>query len=208
MPRSALRPEEIEAFQEELCRVATRRFAEHGYAGVTLRALASELGCSPMTPYRYFRNKAEIFEAVRAAAFRRFAEAQEAAARAQSDPTLRLRALGRAYLGFAGEDPDAYRIMFELDQDPQPSYPELVKQEPQAWLPLRNAVDVAIEAGCLEGHPDTVAHLFWAGLHGIVSLHLAGKLKLGRRLEELAEPMMDTLFRGNRPLARDKELDG
>ena len=47
------------------CRVATRRFAEEGFAGVTLRGLASDLGCSPMTPYRYFENKEEIFHSVR-----------------------------------------------------------------------------------------------------------------------------------------------
>ncbi len=40
---------------------------------MTLRALAAELGCSPMTPYRYFENKAELFAVVRADAFRRFA---------------------------------------------------------------------------------------------------------------------------------------
>lgn len=58
-------PEEIESFREGLCRVATRLFAERGVEGVTLRALARELGCSPRTPYRYFRNKDEIFLAVR-----------------------------------------------------------------------------------------------------------------------------------------------
>lgn len=197
MPRSALRSHEIEAFREALCEVATRRFAEQGYAGVTLRALASELGCSPMTPYRYFRNKAEIFEAVRAAAFGRFADAQEAAGRSVRDPAERLRALGRAYLGFAIREPDAYRIMFELSQDPDPTYPELLAQEPRAWLPLRSAVENAIDAGLLEGDPDTIAHVFWAGLHGLVSLHVAGKLKLGRSLEDLSGPMLETLFRGN-----------
>lgn len=197
MPRTALSPGAIESFREALCRVATRRFAEHGYAGVTLRALAAELGCSPMTPYRYFRNKAEIFDAVRAAAFARFADRQEAAARREADPEQRLRALGQAYLGFAMEEPDAYRIMFQLDQDPEPSAPERALEEPRAWFPLRNAVNEAIRAGRLRGDPDTVAHLFWAALHGLVSLHLAGKLRLGRHLEELAVPMVDTLFRGS-----------
>ena len=40
-----------------------------------MRQLADDLGCSPMTPYRYFRDKDAILAAVRAAAFDRFAAA-------------------------------------------------------------------------------------------------------------------------------------
>jgi len=52
-------------------------FAEHGPEAVTMRQLAAELGCSPMTPYRYFRDKDEILAAVRASAFDRFSDALE-----------------------------------------------------------------------------------------------------------------------------------
>jgi len=69
MPRAALSQSEVDEFRDALCETATRLFAEQGYQGVTMRALATSLGCSPMTPYRYFENKAEIFEAVRSAAF-------------------------------------------------------------------------------------------------------------------------------------------
>ena len=86
MPRAALSPVEVEAFRDSLCAVATERFAERGYEGVTLRGLARELGCSPMTPYRYFENKAEIFEAVRTAAFERFAAALQQALDASPSP--------------------------------------------------------------------------------------------------------------------------
>ena len=44
MPRAALSRKDIDAFREQLCAVAARRFAEHGFAGVTLRGLAAELG--------------------------------------------------------------------------------------------------------------------------------------------------------------------
>ena len=40
-----------------------------------MRELASALGVSPMTPYRYFRDKDDILAAVRARAFDRFAAA-------------------------------------------------------------------------------------------------------------------------------------
>ena len=65
MPRAALSQTEVDEFREALCASATRLFAEYGYEGVTMRALAKALGYSPMTPYRYFENKEAIFETVR-----------------------------------------------------------------------------------------------------------------------------------------------
>jgi AcrR family transcriptional regulator len=196
MARTALSPDAVGAFREHLVAVAARRFAEQGYAGVTLRTLAAELGCSPMTPYRYFRNKAEIFAAVRAAAFTRFADAQERAAAATPDPLGRLRALGLAYLHFASADADGYRLMFELTQPADTSLPELDAQAARAWSPLREATAAAIAAGVLTGDPDRIAHVFWASLHGAVALHLAGKLTLGCDLETLTTALMDTLVGG------------
>ncbi|MDP6541055.1 MAG: helix-turn-helix domain-containing protein, partial [Planctomycetota bacterium] len=63
MPRN-LSGEEVEAFRERLRAVAERQFAERGFDGVSLRSITDELGCSRMTPYRYFRDKADIFAAV------------------------------------------------------------------------------------------------------------------------------------------------
>jgi AcrR family transcriptional regulator len=196
MARAALSPDAVGAFREHLVAVATRRFAEQGYAGVTLRTLAAELGCSPMTPYRYFRNKAEIFAAVRTAAFARFAAAQEQAAAAAPDPLERLRALGLAYLHFAAADADGYRLMFELTQPTAAPPPELDEQAARAWTPLREATAAAIDAGVLTGDPDRLAHVFWASLHGAVALHLAGKLTLGCDLVTLTTALMDTLVCG------------
>ncbi len=191
MPRAALSQVEVDRFREELCAVATRRFAEHGYAGVTLRALAAELGCSPMTPYRYFENKQAIFDAVRSVGFGRFADAQERAARSARNPRARLHALGRAYVRFALDEPHAYRIMFELNPPTDETARKPHGDEVRAWQVMRTAVDDAVTAGDLEGDADTLAHLFWSCVHGLVALHLADKLRLGRSLEDLVEPMLD-----------------
>ncbi len=196
MPRAALTHEAIEAFRLELCEVATRRFAAAGHAGVTLRGLAQELGVSPMTPYRYFRDKDEIFEVVRTAGFSRFADSQAEAFASSADPGERLRRLGHAYVAFASREPDAYRIMFEMGQpgDEQPR--ELDLEQERSWAPLLRAVDEAIAAGLVRGDAMIQAHVFWAGLHGLVSLELAGSLHHGMTLEALVEPMLENLFRG------------
>jgi AcrR family transcriptional regulator len=206
MPRPLLSQVEVDAFREDLVGAALQRFAAHGYAGVTLRGLAADLGCSPMTPYRYFRDKDEIFSAVRAAAFARFADALERADRG-AGPVERLRALGRAYVRFALGEPDAYRVMFELGQPDAGGYPELLTQGQRAWESLRNVIGDAVTAGKLAGDPRLLAHICWAGLHGAVSLQLAGKLGLGCALEDLVEPIMDTLVRGAGCPSRGSQID-
>lgn len=203
MPRP-LAAEAIAAFRAELCRAAERLFAENGYGGVTLRALAGELGVSAMTPYRYFRNKEEIFQAVRTEAFHRFGVRMEAAVAGIACPIERVRAAGREYLRFALEEPHAYRIMFSLDPPPADAqYDPLQEQElRRGWQVLHDAITEAVARGLLRGDPVTLAHLAWVPLHGLVALHLSNHLRLGRDLQQLAEPFVESFFRGSagRPL--------
>ena len=189
MPRAALSQDQVDHFREELCDCATRLFAKYGYQGVTMRALAKELACSPMTPYRYFENKAEIFDAIRSSAALRFAEAIEGAIQAHSDHPARLRAMCLAYVGFAVAEPHAYRIMFELDQGQRPDAER--REDLRGWFAMNAAVVDAIEAGALSGDPNVVAHLLWSGVHGIVALHLSGMLSLGLDLDCLVEAFIE-----------------
>lgn len=186
MPRQALRADEIDAFRQRIAEVAEHLFAVNGYEAVTMRSIAEKAGCSAMTPYRYFEDKEEIFAMIKAAAFRRFADGQERAYAASSDASQRLIDLGRAYIDFALAEPDAYRIMFELRQEPRP-YPELVEQEVRAIAPLKAAIAEAVAEGTLEGSPEILVHLAWARVHGLVSLHLAGKFRGPTKIEDLID---------------------
>ena len=199
MPRASLSSEQIDEFRERLVSAAMRLFARRGYEGVTLRAIAAELGCSPMTSYRYFRDKAAIFAAVRTAAYRSFADAQEAARDAASEPAAVLVALGRAYTRFAIENPDAYRLMFELSQQDEEAHPELAKCLAHHRSLMTAWAQDAIDAGLVEGDAQTLGQLFWAGMHGVIMLEIAGKLSLGRSFDRLSKEMVRTLFRGMEP---------
>lgn len=203
MARSALRPAEVDAFRRRLAAAATRLFARHGYAAVTMRAVAAELGVSAMTPYRYVAGKAELVALVRAAAFTRFAtalavaEPDVAEPDASGAPLPRLRQLKAAYLRFALAHPDDYRVMFELRApDDDTRWPELERASAAAFAHLQGAVDAAIAAGELEGEPRSLAQLLWASTHGLVALHLAGKLS-GRAFARLAA--IDHELAGFRP---------
>ena len=200
MPR-ALSREEIEEFRRQLCAVAARLFAERGFAGVTLRAIAGELGCSAMTPYRYFADKQEIFDAVRAEAFARLGKHIESHGGDDPDPVSRFRKMGHAYVGFGVKEPEAYRIMFQLDQSaPEQSQAQLEDQAFRCgWDLLGDTIAALIEQGTVDGDPETLTHLVWSSLHGLVTLHLAGKFRLGRSLDELLEPAIDFFLCGAAP---------
>lgn len=194
----ALTPEEIQAFRDTLCAAATRRFAELGYDGVTMRGLASDIGCSPMTPYRYFESKNEIFAAVRADAFRRLSDlCDEAAANATSD-IEKAGAIGQAYLSFALREPDAYRIMFELSQPAESKYPELQAQVERSRQFMIQPTAILVREGVLSGDPEKLSQMFWAAIHGVIILDMTGKFEPDTSVEELFSMITATLMRGAR----------
>ncbi len=189
MPRTALSQQQIDAFRNRAITAATQLFEELGYRAVTMRALAAKLGCSPMTPYRYFQNKDELFVQVRREAFARFADRHRDAGEG-SRGAERLAKLGPTYVQFALDDPGAYRIMFELEQPPSGEFPDLDTEVARSFSYLHEAVAETVEDGNLLGDSLTLTHVLWARMHGLVSLHLAGKLVMGRSLHELVTAAM------------------
>jgi AcrR family transcriptional regulator len=177
MPRY-LTEQDIADFRAELCRVATERFARFGYEGVTMRQLAEALGCSPKTPYRYFKDKADILATVRAQAFGKFADALEAAAAgAPADqPIERARRVGEAYVRFALKNRHAYRIMFDIDAPIDDSHPELGAQARRAARYITDQAEQLAKAGLIAVDPTLFGWSMWAAAHGLVMLQQAGML--------------------------------
>lgn len=197
MAKSLTQPE-IDAFKARLCEVAERRFAEGGVASVSMRQLAEELGCSPMTPYRYFRDKEDILAAVRAAAFDRFADAMENAGTGIEDPIERARASGRAYLDFAFSQPNAYRLIFDMSQPDDGRYPELQRAGERARRTMGAHLEMLAERGQIHGDPQVLSYVVWAAVHGLVVLHLAGKLPESPDFRTIHGEMMRLLVQGMR----------
>ena len=194
MPRFLTESDESK-FRHELCDVATRLFTEGGLATVTMRNLADELGCSRTTPYRYFTDKADIIATVRAAGFARLADRLISVG--DSDDVIeRIRELGHQYVEFATAEPAVYRLMFGMSQpDGEPSL--LLEAEVERnRVAVRNAAREAVAAGRLHGDPGTLARLYWAGLHGLVELHLDDKFSPDHDLDSLTSAMIDTLIAG------------
>tara|TARA_R100001463_G_scaffold31269_3_gene70715 strand:- start:507 stop:1124 length:618 start_codon:yes stop_codon:yes gene_type:complete len=189
--------EEIAAFRDKVCDVATRLFIERGPQNVTMRQIASTLGVSPMTPYRYFQDKDEILATVRAEAFHRFSANLEKAVQQAPDARAKARAVGDAYVAFAKTYPAAYQLIFSFTQPDEERYPELRQANLRAQETMVAYVREMIDAGLLEGDAQLIGYMFWATLHGIVVLELASGLR-GMDGDTLREKIMRTLYAGMR----------
>jgi AcrR family transcriptional regulator len=198
MPR-ALSKIEVEDFRDRLCEAASRIFAEKGLAGFNMRELAAALGVSPMTPYRYFKDKEEILAAVRARAFDSFSDAMEQAFDAARDPVAKANAAGEAYIRFAFDHPESYRMMFEISQGDDGRYADLERATERARATMTRHIHGLVDRGLLKGDPALLGHVFWAALHGMVMLKLAGKLTQEYSFEKIRDEMFRALTLGLSP---------
>lgn len=204
MPK-ILSQDEIDAFRARLCAAAEKRFAAQGVAGVSLRQLAEDLGCSAMTPYRYFRDKDEIVAAVRTAALDSFSAALETAARSGGSARRRGRAVGEAYIRFALDNPDRYRLMHDALQCDPGSFPDLARAQARSRRTLTDYIEDLVAEGTLQGDPQVLGHIFWATTHGLLSLQLAGRLDSRPDFDTLYRTAMRMLARGAAPDATPAE---
>jgi AcrR family transcriptional regulator len=197
MPRT-LSTAEVADFRERLCDAAARIFVEKGEQGFTLRELAAALGVSPMTPYRYFKDKDEILAAVRARAFQQFSHTLEAAYAKGTDVISRANATGDAYLKFALENPGTYKLMFDMNQ-PETKYPELEQAASRARLTMTRHIPGLIEAGLLQSDPELIGHIFWVTMHGAVTLQMTGKLDPQCDMKTILDSAFAAIVRGFAP---------
>jgi AcrR family transcriptional regulator len=195
VPR-ALSEAAIEDFRERLIDAAEHLFATHGLEAVTMRQLAGELGVSPMTPYRYFKDKDDILAAVRARAFNRHAEALERAFdETAGDVGTRANAVGDAYVRFAFDNPEAYKLMFDINQPSERDYPDLVAAERRSRATMTRHLRELTAAGLWRGDAGMAGHMFWAALHGPIMLAFSGKLEPGYDAQTLIAALRDAVAR-------------
>lgn len=192
MPRKALTSEEITDVRAAYCDAAFTLFKEADYSSVTMRRIAKSMGTSPMTAYRYFQNKDDVFAALRTTQFNRLADSLDGVASSLSPPAY-LRALAEAYADYAQREPQGYRLLYMVPMPTNLDYPEMEAAQLRTQRRLFAATERAIESGHMTGDPLVVAHTLWASIHGLVSLDLAGQLNRGKGFNSLFSAMLDQL---------------
>jgi len=180
--------------REALVDAAVALIAEHGPAGFTVAEAARLAGVSPGAPYRHFRDSAALLAEVARRGFERFAATLEAAWNGgQPDPLRRFEALGRAYFGFARNEPAYFAAMFDTRLNAA-DFPEMRAAGDAAFQVLRIAAETLCAALPPGRRPPAlmVALHVWALAHGVAALF--GRPEEARR--RLPMPPEDLLEAG------------
>ena len=139
---------------------------------VSVRAVAQRVGVSVPSIYLHFADKRALIDAVCGEVFEALHQRLREAGEGAPDPFSGLRAQGNAYVHFALENPEHYRVVMMQAHDPAAESVESVIAE-GAFGYLVASVQQCIEIGVLEGEPLELALGLWAAAHGVAALLVA-----------------------------------
>ena len=162
--------------RDEILAGATELLEQTGSEeAVTLRAVARQVGISAPSIYAHFADREAIVDGIVNGVFGDFnaaiKDAGDAAVQAGGGPRERLRAGCAAYLEFAAERPNRYKLLFErrdlIGADSEAS--RLIRIE--SFELLVASVQACVEAGIsASDDPARDAKAIWAALHGFATL--------------------------------------
>ncbi|ORW84655.1 TetR family transcriptional regulator [Mycobacterium sp. IEC1808] len=176
------RRERDRAARRRLIVGTARRLAEaEGWDAVTTRRLSTEIEYSQPVLYKHFAGMEQIADAVALDGFAELAEAVRAAHSDTDAPGDTLTRMARAYLDFARDNPAVYDAMFTRATTMRFAAQDTPPQLIAAFEALRQAVGRV--AG--DQDADTLTEVFWAALHGLVTLARTGRLRPEYEAERL-----------------------
>lgn len=183
-----------------LISVATEMIAAEGQTGFSLRKIAQQVGVSQTALYRHFANKEELFAAIAEQGFLRLSEKSRQAFDTHSDLIERTIEVGMAYLDFAAENPNLYRLMFDSSIADNQRYTALADARRQAFkysalnsAALRRQRDPDVEPDSLQVESTKI--LSQALIHGLASLMIEGMIHSRVERQELMRKTLSESLR-------------
>lgn len=169
---------------------------EGGLGTLSMREVARRAGVSHQAPYHYFQDREAILAELAGEGFDQLYDYMISAVGLARDRTAKSRAMGEAYIRFALNHPELFRLMFRNEMCDLSRYPEAkAKAEKCFNVP----VEILGASGTLDdkANPDLVPVIAsWSIAHGLATLLLEGKLR-----ESFGETLDQKEAAANRVLA-------
>lgn len=159
--------------RHQLIVAKARALAEtEGWEAVTTRRLSGLIEYSQPVLYSHFRNRDAIIAAVAIEGFTELAAAVGRARETAADDRAGLVAAIGSYLDFAEANPAVYEAMFSR-ATPLPFAQE---DTPEALRAGFRAIVAAVSPYARDSHPEVLAEVAWAAVHGLATLTRDGRM--------------------------------
>lgn len=167
--------------KKALIKAGVEILSKEGVAGLSLRKVAQRAGVSHNAPYSHFPDKQSLIAAISTEGFKQlFDEFDTAVSSYPRDPKRQLQEGAWAYVQFAMNHTDTFKIMFSGVLEKEKEYPAFVEISHKTFERVVDVVRACQGAGLLRSAraipPEMTAVAVWGQIHGIISLLLEGQI--------------------------------
>lgn len=186
-----------EELKAKILQAAKELFIEKGFEETSIRNIAERIDYSPTTIYLYFKDKDDMFYAMHQEGFSLMNQYFRPLEHVKN-PFERLKAINKAYVAFALENPELYNLMFIL-QSPL----KAVQKDHEKWHEGKRAFDFLVNTvqECIDQQylpkmdPEVISYTVWSMVHGICSLDISCRATVvsEEKQENLVEKASDAI---------------
>lgn len=150
---------------------------EGGLGALSMREVARRAGVSHQAPYHYFADREAILAELAGDGFDQLTDYMVSAlGHARADRGSRAKALGEAYVRFALNHPEVFKLMFRCEMCDLSRYPNAKEKAERSFNTVVSALGAAGTAND-KSNPDLAPVIAcWSMAHGLATLLLEGKL--------------------------------
>jgi AcrR family transcriptional regulator len=196
-----------EALRGEILAAARDLLAETGdQEAVSVRAVAERVGVTTPSIYLHFKDKDDLLDAVCAEVFEALGVALAEASALDGSPLERLIAQGRAYVHFALEKPEHYRLAFMTSGEPK-TVDDVLNDS--CFAQVLAVVQECMDAGIFPPDPDGPVRVgvdLWSAAHGLASLLMYKPWFPWGQVDEAVERVFRASVTGSALATRFKDL--
>lgn len=178
-------PPKVKITKEEIIKTALELLRKNGEEALNARSIAAELGCSTQPIFSNFATMDELRDAVVTAVYEQYFSFLDAEVKSGKYPQY--KAFGMAYIRFAKEEKEFFKLFFMCDREGG----ELVPTED-----FSSSVEIIMKTNGISREKAELMHLeMWTAVHGIATMLATSFLSLEW---ELISRILTDIYQGVR----------
>ena len=161
-----------------LIQAGVKILAREGVSGLSLRKVAKQAGVSHAAPYSHFADKQALIAAISTEGFKQLhVRIEEIISVNKNNPATLLVETAWAYMQFALNEPDRFKLMFSSVLEKEKEYPDYVQYSQQNFSQIVEIVKICQAEKILRtDSPELTTVSVWSAVHGLIMLILEGQI--------------------------------